>query len=147
MIEPSFVTPAGFKQEHMHVRILSQASSHDCTGGPRSANNEVVTSPQLRGELSLILTHTRGKFLRVSGVDAHIEFTCSGVIGDACAAPLALSAASGAIAATVAATCSRRRRVIASARPSADRRESLMNIDDSCGRHPMGDRVGPSAMD
>src|SRR5262249_50057276 len=54
----------------------------------------------------------------------------TGVSGDVCAAPPAVSAARGAVAATVAAMCSMRRRVVASVRPSADRRESLVGIDD-----------------
>jgi hypothetical protein len=54
----------------------------------------------------------------------------AGSLAIPCAVPLAVSAARGAVAATVAAMCSRRRRVVASVLSSAGRRESLVSIDD-----------------
>src|SRR5262249_21273412 len=52
------------------------------------------------------------------------------VSGDACAVPPTERAAMGAIAATVAAMCSKRRRVVATVRPSPDRSGSFLSIDD-----------------
>src|SRR5262249_44824118 len=94
----------------------------------RSCSNAVeyqsaVASPQNRGT-RIAVRMRRG--------------AVAGVRGDARAVPPGLSAARGAIAATVAAMFSTRRRVVVLLRPSADRRESLVGIDDPMWQIPAG---------